>query len=96
MSKLLIFNFDGTSNEPSDAEQSVNDQGIKDDDNITNIVKFHLLCGGDLKAVKGQKSGWSDSSQKCFYYRGVGTYGSRLSRTINTLISPKNQTLPLF
>ena len=43
MSTLLIFSFDGTSNEPRDAEQSVNKQGIKEDDSITNIVKFHLL-----------------------------------------------------
>jgi len=93
MEKLLIFNFDGTSNEPSDAKQSVNDHGIKDDDNISNIVKFHLLCGGNLKTVKGQASGWSDSRQKCFYYRGVGTYGNRLSRTINALISPEKSDI---
>jgi len=90
MSRLLIFNFDGTSNEPSDAEQSVNDQGIKDDDNITNIVKFHLLCGGDLEAINGQASGWDGSRQLCFYYRGIGTYGNRLSRTVNALISPES------
>ena len=42
MPKLLIFNFDGTSNEPSDAEQSINENGVKEDDNITNILKFHI------------------------------------------------------
>jgi hypothetical protein len=93
MSKLLIFNFDGTSNEPSDAKQSVNDQGIKEDDNITNIVKFHLLCGGNLKGVKGQASGWSDSTQQCFYYHGIGTYGSRLNRAINALVSPEKSDI---
>jgi hypothetical protein len=51
MSSLLIFNFDCTSNEPSYAEQSINAQGTKKDDNITNIVKFHLLCGGNLKVL---------------------------------------------
>lgn len=89
MSSLLIFNFDGTSNEPSDAEQSINTQGTKKDDNITNIVKFHLLCGGNLKSAAGHASGWENSKQKCFYYHGIGTYGSRLQRAINALISPE-------
>ncbi|MEH6383454.1 MAG: DUF2235 domain-containing protein [Colwellia sp.] len=89
MSSLLIFNFDGTSNEPSDAEQSINTQGTKKDDNITNIVKFHLLCGGNLKSAAGHASGWKNSKQKCFYYHGIGTYGSRLRRAINALISPE-------
>ena len=89
MTTLLIFNFDGTSNEPSDAEQSINDQGEKNDDNITNILKFHLLCGGNLKSTSDQASSINDSAQKCFYYHGVGTYGSRLRRTINALISPE-------
>jgi hypothetical protein len=93
MSTLLIFNFDGTSNEPSDAEQSINGQGTKKDDNMTNILKFHLLCGGNLKSTSGQASGWKDSSQKCFYYSGVGTYGSKLRRTLNALISPEKSDI---
>ncbi|MFT5297625.1 MAG: hypothetical protein ACI9YH_003661 [Colwellia sp.] len=93
MSILLIFNFDGTSNEPSDAEQSINVHGVKEDDNITNILKFHLLCGGNLKSTSGQASGWKDSAQKCFYYNGVGTYGSKLRRTINALISPEKSDI---
>ena len=93
MPKLLIFNFDGTSNEPSDAEQSINENGVKEDDNITNILKFHLLCGGNLKSTSGQASGWEDSNQKCFYYHGVGTYGSKLRRTINALISPEKSDI---
>ena len=93
MSTLLIFNFDGTSNEPNDAEQSINEDGIKEDDNITNILKFHLLCGGNLKNTSGQTSGWEDSNQKCFYYHGVGTYGSKLRRTINALISPEKSDI---
>jgi hypothetical protein len=93
LSTLLIFNFDGTSNEPSDAEQSINDRGITEDNSITNIVKFHLLCGGRLKNVKGQASGWSDSKQKCFYYHGIGTHGNRLNRAINALISPEKSDI---
>lgn len=89
MSTLLIFSFDGTSNEPKNAEQSINKQGIKEDDSITNIVKFHLLCGGNLARTPGQASGWVNSKQKCFYYTGIGTYGSRLQRAINALLSPE-------
>ena len=52
MNKIVIFNFDGTSNEPQDAVQGLDRKGAIDDDNITNILKFHLLCGGDLKEDK--------------------------------------------
>lgn len=93
MSKLLIFNFDGTSNQPSDAVQSINGQGVIQDESITNIVKFHLLCGGHLKNTPGEASGWNDSTQKCFYYQGIGTYGSRLRRTVNVLISPEKSDI---
>ena len=52
MSRLLIFSFDGTSNEPSDAAQDVDYKGTKEDDNITNVLKFHLMLGGDLLPKK--------------------------------------------
>lgn len=75
MSKLLIFNFDGTSNDPSDASQDVDYKGAKEDDNITNILKFHLMLGGDLipdKSVNEYESSWDDTNQRVFYYHGVG------------------------
>ncbi len=50
MVKLLIFNFDGTSNEPSDALQDVDYKGTKEDDNITNVLKFHLNVRGKFAA----------------------------------------------
>jgi len=84
---LLIFNFDGTSNEPSDAIQYVDYKGATEKDNITNILKFHLLCGGNLHEAQG--SAWEGSDQKCFYYHGIGTYGSRLKRLFNAAISPQ-------
>jgi len=86
MSKLLIFNFDGTSNEANAAIKSMDDSGVIKDDNITNILKFHLLCGGNLKR---QATSWQPSKQLSFYYHGVGTYGSKLRRLINSLISPE-------
>ena len=77
MSKLLIFNFDGTSNEPEDAVQGVDRKGAIDDDNITNVLKFHLLCGGHLK------SSAPEGRQRSFYYSGIGTHGNFFQRLFN-------------
>ncbi|WP_053062503.1 T6SS phospholipase effector Tle1-like catalytic domain-containing protein [Photobacterium aquae] len=85
MVKLYIFNFDGTCNSPEDAVQTVCPQGQIEDDSITNILKFHLLCGGSLAE---QGKGWNDS-QKCYYYAGIGTYGTRLQQAINAVFSPE-------
>ncbi len=83
MGKLLIFNFDGTSNEPEDAEQEFDKKGNVGDENVTNILKFHLLCGGNLK----QQNPDNLASQICFYYSGVGTYGNFFQRLYNSGLS---------
>ena len=83
MGKLLIFNFDGTSNEPEDAEQEFDNKGAVEDENITNVLKFHLLCGGNLKDEKPKKS----AKQISFYYNGVGTYGNFFQRLYNAGLS---------
>lgn len=85
MTRLYIFNFDGTCNSPDDAVQEVNENGLMEDESITNIVKFHLLCGGSLAH---QGKGWN-ASQHCYYYAGIGTYGSRLQKALNTIFSPE-------
>ena len=93
MSKLLIFNFDGTSNEPSDAEQEINKNGLEEDNSISNVLKFHLMCGGNLKEKKHTDYGlcsWPGADQKVFYYHGIGTYGSKLKRLYNSTIANKN------
>ena len=90
MSKLLIFNFDGTGNDPSDASQDVDYKGAKEDDNITNILKFHLMSGGDLlskSVAEDYESNWTDTNQLVFYYHGIGTYGSQLKRLYNAALS---------
>jgi len=90
MSKLLIFNFDGTSNSPSDAKQDVDYKGAKEDDNITNILKFHLMLGGDLLPKKNgadYTSNLKGADQRVFYYPGIGTYGSQLKRLYNAAFS---------
>ena len=83
MSKILIFNFDGTDNEPQDADQSIK-KGKIEDDSITNILKFHILCGGDLKEQNTPLA----NGTRILYYHGVGTYGHFFQRKFNAALSP--------
>jgi hypothetical protein len=85
MSKNIILCFDGTCNEPSDAEQKTTRSGGIEDGNITNVLKLHLLFGGDLRG------GSLFEDQVSCYYPGVGTYGSRLRRIYNTAFAPDHQ-----
>ncbi len=80
MPKYLFFNFDGTGNEPEDADQDVDRWGNIEDDNITNILKFHFFLGGNLK--NEAKTVLPDGSLS-FYYNGVGTYGNPIQRLLN-------------
>ncbi|MEZ9233036.1 DUF2235 domain-containing protein [Vibrio amylolyticus] len=86
MARLYIFNFDGTCNAPDDAEQEIDGKGEIEDNSITNILKFHILCGGSL-ARQGQS--WDTTKQQCFYFAGVGTYGSAFQKAWNTVFSPE-------
>lgn len=85
MARLYLFSFDGTCNSPEDAIQEVDEKGQAEDSSITNILKLHLLCGGSLAE---QGKGWS-RSQYCYYYAGIGTYGSCLRKALNTIFSPE-------
>nr|WP_319552615.1 DUF2235 domain-containing protein [uncultured Vibrio sp.] len=84
MGSFLIFNFDGTGNEPEDAKQEVKYKAKQEDDNISNVLKLHLMMGGNL-FLNGEKYGQSDHNtiDHCFYYQGVGTNGSWVKRAIN-------------
>ena len=64
--KRVVFCFDGTSQDPSDAIQ---ESETSDEGSISNVLKLHLLFGGDL--VKGNKH--KDLQQHSLYYSGVGT-----------------------
>lgn len=83
MKKIIFFNFDGTGNEPSDAKQSINTLGMIEDENITNVLKFHLLLGGNLKSNPSE----IDNGNLSFYYKGVGTYGTKIKRLFNSILS---------
>jgi len=78
MPRNLIFCFDGTCNEPADAAQDNTRSGGLEDNNISNILKLHLLFGGDLKDGNAHQL-----PQQSLYYPGVGTYGSKLKRLFN-------------
>ena len=80
--KTLIFCFDGTCNDPKDA------QNYATNVSITNILKLHVLFGGNTRDKF--KSLIDDSlCQRSFYYRGVGTHGNRFTKFINTAFAPE-------
>lgn len=85
MNKNIILCFDGTGNAPEDAMQFTLPWGKVEDDSITNILKLHLLFGGDL----ANQSRFED--QMSFYYSGVGTYGSFIHKLINQIVAPPNE-----
>ncbi|VAW90074.1 hypothetical protein MNBD_GAMMA18-1993 [hydrothermal vent metagenome] len=87
MMKKLIFCFDGTGNEPEDAKQSRGLFGVGDpeDESISNVLKLHLLLGGDLQG----RNVFPD--QQSFYYPGVGTYGSWWDKLRNRALAPPEE-----
>ena len=62
----LIFSFDGTGNEPADAE------GFRQDESISNILKLHLLLGGGIDP-RPPDAAPAGEGQRAFYYNGIGT-----------------------
>ena len=85
--KKIILCFDGTGNEPKDADQDDTWFGFgeQEDNSISNVLKMHLLFGGNLQG------GHTFGDQFSFYYHGVGTYGSWLERLKNTFSAPPEE-----
>ena len=79
LAQTLVFNFDGTGNEPSDVSDFAKDKSV------SNIYKLYVLMGGGLPDVKTPGGG----EQRAFYYKGVGTYGSKPRRVWNEIIAPR-------
>lgn len=71
--KTLIFSFDGTGNEPSDAGE------FQEDESISNILKLHVLMGGGLHVDKTETRAPSGNLQVTHYYNGIGTREDGLS-----------------
>ena len=89
-SKIIVFSFDGTGNEPSDAG------GFIENESITNVLKLHLLMGGGMSGEAGQVLGDGQGRQFAFYYNGIGTREEgrsvpllgRAVSAINMMIAP--------
>lgn len=78
--KKIIFNFDGTCNDPEDAGD------FFEDSSISNVLKLHAFFGGKLRPLNEQNS--KTTEQHSFYYSGVGTRGNWLWQKINAMIAP--------
>ena len=78
MPKTLVFNFDGTSNEPSDVKNFAKDESV------SNIYKLYVLMRGGLKGVVTPGGG----EQRAFYYKGIGTYGNKFLNFVNEIFAP--------
>ena len=60
--RTLVFCFDGTGNEPSNAGEFTEDQSV------SNILKLHVLTGGNFADPA------PGARQLNFYYNGIGTH----------------------
>jgi uncharacterized protein (DUF2235 family) len=67
MARTLVFNFDGTGNEPSDAGE------FAQDESISNVLKLHVLMGGGLESGETGVTTPDGEEQRVFYYNGIGT-----------------------
>lgn len=93
--KILIF-FDGTRNDPADADQEIEEHGGIEDDGISNVLKLYFLMGGRLmnfnhsgdEDADGPFDPCSFDDQICFYFQGVGSYGGPLRQLLNSAFSP--------
>ena len=65
--KTLVFSFDGTGNEPSDAGE------FREDESVSNVLKLHILMGGGVEEDRSQTETPNGTEQKTFYYNGIGT-----------------------
>ena len=88
MTRTLMFHIDGTRNDPydaNDASQSLLHDilGRKEDKSISNVLKLHLLAGGQMDNSPG-----TVRDQHSFYYSGIGTRGGPLERALNSALAP--------
>lgn len=61
MARTLVFNFDGTGNEPSDAGE------FAEDESINNVLKLHVLMGGGLESGETDVETPLGEEQRVFY-----------------------------
>ena len=96
MARTLVFGFDGTGNEPGDAE------GFEHDESISNVLKLHVLMGGGLSGEdRTQTLTPGQEEQQTYYYNGIGTREdgediplvgwlvSKVTGLVNSALAPK-------
>lgn len=81
MKKILVC-FDGTGNEPEDADPELDDEGLLEDENISNVLKLHLRAGGRFDAAV------EAFGQLSLYFAGPGTRGGVLRRAVESALAP--------
>lgn len=94
-SRTLVFSFDGTGNEPSDATK------FEEDESISNVLKLHILMGGGLfREDRTPTETPKKEPQRTYYYNVIGTREdgdsiplighlvSKVMKFINATISP--------
>ena len=94
--RTLVFSFDGTGNEPSDAE------GFEHDESISNVLKLHVLMGGGLSGEdRTETLTPGQEEQRTYYYNGIGTREdgediplvgwlvSKLTGFVNSALAPR-------
>lgn len=67
MAKTIIFSFDGTGNEVSDAKK------FAVDTSISNVLKLHTLAGGRIDGSQPKSTTPAGDKQVTHYYEGIGT-----------------------
>ena len=88
--KTIIYSFDGTGNEPSDADK------IVEDESISNILKLHILMGGGFSRDKSRTKTPNGNDQITHYYNGIGTQenGEQIP-LVGSLVSKASEWLNL-
>ncbi len=93
--RTLVFSFDGTGNEPGDADK------FEHDESISNVLKLHILMGGGLRGDRTASRTPRGAEQRTWYYNGIGTREngadipllgwmvSRVSGLVNAALAPK-------
>jgi hypothetical protein len=87
--KKIILCFDGTGNSPNqfgEAVDKVDALGKPTTQTITNVLKMHLLAGGNIDNQKGQHI----DGQHSIYSKGVGTYGGKVFGSLNQIFGGIN------
>lgn len=87
MAKSLIFCFDGTLNYFKENKQDIEWFDASDksrDKSISNILKLHILFGGNFKNQS------SNDFQHSFYYSGLANHSTHLERIFNATFEPVN------